>query len=129
MRPLRRLSTAIAASTLLFLSGCDDKPKPPGQLVVSIETDMALPDQVDTIRVQVLVHGQALLDVPYEVGDGPDAQGIPATLTLLAGKDPTQPVTIRVQGIKGGIARTLREAVTTVPQNRSAHLRMPVQWL
>ena len=116
-------------TSVVTLVACSQDQKPPGQLVVALDTDMALPDQIDTIEIEVIVRGTTLLDYPMPVGTGPDAQPIPATLTLVAGPDPTVPATIRVVGSKNGIARTLRQVITTVPTDRVATLRMPVQWL
>jgi len=110
-------------------ASCSQKHKVPGQLIVAIDTDMALPDQIDTIDLQIVVAGTTLLDYPMPVGAGSDTQPIPATLTLVAGPDPNLPVTVRVMGQKNGITRTLRQVITTVPADRIATLRMPVQWL
>jgi hypothetical protein len=115
------LSAAVACS--------QNQTAPPGQLVVVLDTDMTLPDQIDTIELIVSVPGTTLLDTPLIVGSGIDAQPIPATLTLVAGPDPTVPATIRVIGLKNGVARTLRQVITTVPTDHVAMLRMPVQWL
>ena len=117
-----------AGIALAGVVACEqERERAPGQLVVSIDTDMALPTQIDTLRVQVLLPGRTLLDQEYEVGTG--VNPIPATLTVLAGKDPSMPVTIRVAGSKARRYRTLREATTPVPQDRIASLRMPIQWL
>jgi hypothetical protein len=120
--------TLLAFSTLAALAaGCRDKPV--GQLVVSIQTDMSIPEQIDTVRVQVLVRGVRQLDQDYPVGTT-DENRIPGTLTLLGGKDPSAPVTIRVAGGKhSGNWRTFREVITTIPADRTAYLRMPMQWL
>ena len=115
--------------SLCVLSACSQAPKAPGQLVVAIDTDMALPDQVDTIELTVTANGMTALDVPMSVGSGLDAQPIPATLTIVAGSDPAEPVTVRVIGWKGATPRTLRQVVTTIPTDRVALLRMPLQWL
>lgn len=110
--------------------GCHAKQRVPGQLIIAIDTDMALPDQIDTVELQIVIQGVTVLDNPMPVGAGVlDTQPIPATLTLVAGPDPTLPVTIRVLGIKGSTTRTLRQVITTIPQDRIATLRMPVQWL
>jgi hypothetical protein len=99
----------------------------PGQLILSIESDMALPDQIDTIRIEVLVRGALYFGNDYEVGE--NALLMPATLTLVAGDGPPTPVLVRVIGKKGTRTRTLRETTTTVPEGRVAFLPMPVQWL
>ncbi|HEY2734479.1 MAG TPA: hypothetical protein VGI70_10870, partial [Polyangiales bacterium] len=115
------------AASVAALSACRNDDDVSGQLVVSIASDMALPQQIDTIQMQVQVHGLTLLDTPYDVGTGDNP--IPATLTLLAGKSGSQPVTIRVAGRKGDAWRTFREVTTVVPPDHTALLRMPVQWL
>lgn len=123
---------ALVASLFLSaicLESCSRTTKTPGQLVVAVSTDMALPEQIDTIELQVIVNGTTLLDYPMPTGTGSDAQPIPATLTLVAGPDPSLPATIRVIGMHGSVARTLRQVVTTVPTEGTALLRMPVQWL
>src|SRR5215471_826406 len=125
--PLRTLP--VVGSLLLAVAACTSETKSPGQLVVAVSTDMALPEQVDTIQLQVIVNGTTLLDNPMPTGAGDDAQPIPATLTLVAGPDPSVPATIRVIGLRSGVARTLRQAITTVPTEGTALLRMPVQWL
>ncbi|HLK40203.1 MAG TPA: hypothetical protein VKU41_25805, partial [Polyangiaceae bacterium] len=120
----------VALGGASIAGGCGGQPaQSPGQLVVAIDTDMALPDQVDTIELEVTVGGTTIYDYPIPVGTGPDSQPIPATLTLVAGRDPNAPATIRVLGSKGGVVRTLRQVTSTIPVGRVATLRMPVQWL
>ncbi len=132
LRPSRSLAgraiVVLVVSLLVELSACSQEKKTPGQLVVAIDTDMALPDQIDTIEIQVTADGATLLDYPMPVGTGVDAQPIPATLTLVAG-DSSATATIRVLGWRNGAPRTLRQVTTTVPTDRLATLRMPVQWL
>jgi hypothetical protein len=97
--------------------------------VISIATDMALPQQVDEINVQVQVRGRSYFDYPYMVGPSVTDNRVPGTITLVSGDDPSLPVTVRVGGKKNGEWRTFREITTTVPADRTALLRMPVQWL
>ncbi|MET0391030.1 MAG: hypothetical protein ABW321_33975 [Polyangiales bacterium] len=111
---------------LVGLIACED-PKPLGQLVISFETDMALPKDIDTMQVWVLYNGSTLLTHPYEVQSASDPP-IPATLTI-ADEDPQAPVTVRVAGRRGGEWRTFRELVSLVPRERTALMRMPMQWL
>jgi hypothetical protein len=117
----------VLLTALIACLACSDKETTPGQLIVSIQSDVALPKQVDTVRLEVLVRGALQFGNDFSVGQS--ANLIPATLTLLAGNDPSTPVTIRVLGKKGAKTRTLRETVTTVPEDRIASLRMPIQWL
>jgi len=108
---------------------CAADEKAPGQLVVAFDTDMALPQQVDTLRVQVLSRGQLLLSQPYQVGPGRNDFRVPGTLTIVAGDEPAAPVTVTVAGSKQNKWRAFRDLTTTIPRDRVATLRMPIQWL
>lgn len=116
-----------AVSCALALAACEDE-RAPGQLIVSIESDMALPQQLDAMQVSVLARGKFLLDQAFSLG-GQTGTHLPATLTLVAGPDPSVPVTVRVAGRKDARFRTFRELSTLVPSDRSAILHMPLQWL
>ncbi len=98
-----------------------------GELVVSVQTDMDLPKDIDKIYIEVAQHGMVYLGNEYAVGPG--GQQVPATIGVLAGANPADPVHIRLLGRKAGKLRVLREAITTVPADRVATLRMPIQWL
>jgi hypothetical protein len=117
----------LLAAALLASAGCDSS-GPQGELVIAVSTDMAMPQQIDNVAVQVLMRGSVVFDQNYPVGSGAEGAGIPATLTLASGSR-RDPVTVRVSGQRRGRWRTYREATTTVPVDRSAMLRMPVQWL
>jgi hypothetical protein len=124
------LAASVLALGVEASTACSaDKEDAKGQLVVAFETDMTVPDDIDMIRVQVLLQGVVRHDVEYAVGPAPDKNPLPATLAIVAGSDPSIPVTVRVIGFQGTTARVLRKAVTTVPTDRIALLQMPVQWL
>lgn len=106
---------------------CSDTPEASGELILAIQTDVALPDSVDRIRIEVSSFGTLQLGNDYEVGAS--ALRIPATLGVLRGKDPATPVTIRLIAKKGSQTKMLREIVTTVPDKRIVSLRMPIRWL
>jgi hypothetical protein len=119
-----------AIAAIAAVGACRSDAAAPGQLVVSFQSDMAMPDMIDTIHVQVASRGGALLlDTDYEIGGKQDQDRVPGTLTLVAGKDPSETVTVRVAGVKDTKWRTFRELTSTIPQDRIAQLRMPVQWL
>jgi hypothetical protein len=124
---LRRLAAPVllVGATSLACAGKTEPAK--GQLMIAVQTDMALPKDVDAIRVEVLSYGSVQFANTYQVGAG--ALLIPATLALIAGEDPARPVTVRVVGLQNQKARMMREAVTTIPQDRIATLRMPIHWL
>ena len=103
-----------------------ETPPPKGQLMLAVQSDMALPKDVDEVRIEVLVYGNLLFGNTYNAGYG--NLTIPATFALVAGKDPTTPVTLRVMGRQKQKTRTLREVITTVPSDRIATLRVPISW-
>jgi hypothetical protein len=131
----RRLALAVVYITLglsCALGACSStKVTTPGQLIVAIDTDMALPNQVDELEIDVTIANEPKPTVHYQttVGGGDYSQPIPATLTLVAGPDPSVPATITLIGFKNGVPRTLRQVTSTVPTDRIVTLRMPIQWL
>ncbi len=119
-----------ALLTLLGVGSCSgNKADKKGELIVSFQTDMSVPDDVDEIRVQVLLQGVVRHDVSYQVGPAPEKNPLPATLAVVAGSDPSIPVTIRVVALRNGAPYVLRQAITTVPTDRIALLHMPLAWL
>jgi len=118
-----------AAAAVSFATGCEQAEGPRGQLVIAFQTDMALPTQIDNVRVQLTRRGgDVLLMDAYSIGGSPNDNPIPGSLVLVAGANP-EPITITVAGSKSDLWRTYREIVTTVPRDRVAMLRMPIQWL
>ena len=102
-------------------------PLTPGQVMLAVQTDLSLPKDVDKVRIEVASNGKVHFQRDYEVG--PEGLRIPATLGIIAGKDPSVPVTVRVIARKSGELRVLREAITTIPTDRVATLRVPITWL
>ena len=120
------LGTALALAAV----GCEQTPEQRGQLVVTFQTDMALPKQIDNLRVQVTSHGgRVQFENAYPVGGARNDYRVPGTLALLSGTEPNLNVTVSVAGSKAGKWRTYREITTNIPSDRSAQLRMPIQWL
>ena len=115
------------ATTLLLAAACSSKTEPRGQLMLSMQTDLSLPKDVDTVRIEVSTFGKVHFAQDYPVG--PNGAKIPATLGVLSASDKTAPLLIRVIAKLGSTSRLLREAVTTVPATRVASLRMPLQFL
>jgi hypothetical protein len=100
-----------------------------GELIVAIDSDMSWPKDVDTLQVEVYAGGpggEVMMRQPFSV---PRDARLPATVAIAAGTNNV--VDIRVLGLSSGgqKLRVLREAVTTVPTDRVATMRMPVAWL
>lgn len=129
-------AAVLFASALVSAAGCSaDKEPPRGQLILAFQTDMNIPKDIRTIRVIVSARGEVRHNVAYFLRPGEvDGVQLPATFAIVAGKDPSLPVNIKVVGSGPGVgadgkSRVLREVTTTVPSDRFALLHMPIQWL
>jgi hypothetical protein len=128
MRSVRKGALGVAVAAVTGAVSCSAKNlPPPGELMVVVTTDASPPKDIDTLHVQVKSNGVPLLDFEYPLGPG--GLLVPATLGLVAGRDPSTPALIRVYARKAGKVRVLREATVTVPTDRLAMLRMPINWL
>ena len=121
MFPRLKSIHALVIMACLVLAGCGGKTLPTkGELMLAISTDMQVPKDFDSIRVTVSSFGTVRFNQDFQVGKGHVT--LPATLGIVVGSDPSQPVTIRVTSSKNGKIRTLREIVTTMPVDRIATL-------
>ncbi|AGP36119.1 hypothetical protein [Sorangium cellulosum] len=102
-----------------------------GQLMVVFQTDMSLPKDIDTIRVEATLEGSIVYDETFERLGSEESIRLPATLGFLTPDDPSQALRVRVIASRGGKegVRVLREVLTTVPEGRTATLHMPIQFL
>jgi cysteine-rich repeat protein len=124
----RGLLSACALGVLgvALSSACAPDDKKAG-LVLAVQTDMSIPKDVDTVEIDISLYGKTQFNRKFDVGE--TGLHIPATLTLLPPNEAHAPVTIRVLSYQNDTVRTLRRVVTTVPDNREALLRVPIQWL
>jgi hypothetical protein len=107
-----------------------------GELVLVLQTDLSVPKDVSSLRVEVLTSGRVQFAQSYLIGKAPLLE-MPGALSIVAGDNPTDPVSIRIlarQVSAGadadqGVPRVLREIITTVPPNRTAMLPVTLQWL
>ena len=119
--------TGLVVAGVAMSSSCSNKPKPPGELMLSLQTDMSIPKDIDAVWIEISKYGNTVFRNRYDVG--PSGVKIPATLAVEADPGKSPPVTIRVISQQGTKTRTLREVVTTVPPDRTAMLRVPIEWL
>lgn len=114
--------------------GCSGDKK--GQIILALQTDMSLPDDITRVKIEVKADGVSKHDRTYVVD--PDVEGaekIPATLSVVAGEKDNQTVELKVIALRpgegsGGLEpRTLNKTITTIPTERIAMLRVPMQWL
>lgn len=100
----------------------------PGELIVAIQTDMAVPKDLDHIELQILSAGTPIFP-SRRLPLGPDEVMLPATQGLLVSDDPGREISIRVRAIQKGRVRVEHSVVTTVPEDRVATLWVPLHFL
>jgi hypothetical protein len=126
---IRRFALICLVLAALFVPlGCSETSDNAGGLMLIVTSDMPVPKDIDTVRIEIVRGTENLYKVDFKLGTGPGDHQLPATLAVLPGSDPSSAVTIRVIGMQGPRARTLREAITTIPTDRVAALRMPIEF-
>lgn len=116
----------------MALTACKaDEPPVRGQLMVVLQTDMSLPKDVTQVKILVKRGGRPYHDKNYIIAPGENwVSKLPATLAVVAAvDDPTPPVEVTVVGLRKTEARVFAQAVTTIPERRTATLFVPIQWL
>lgn len=126
-RATLRAMVGVAAAVLAVGACSGGKSAHKGQLMLALQTDMSIPDDVSHVRIIVFKNGGLKFDQKYRVG--PDGEEIPATLGIIASDNSEDTTEVRVLSYQGATVRTLNRAVTTIPQDRIATLRIPIQWL
>jgi hypothetical protein len=100
-----------------------------GQVMVVLQSDMAIPKDFNRVRVDITVRGRKVFQETY-VADESGGITLPGTIAVVAGEETAPPVEVKVVGInRDGEAQTFSKAVTTMPRSRIATLRVPMQWL
>jgi hypothetical protein len=130
MKRTRCLAALIAA--LVPAAGALSCSAETGELVVVIQTDMDLPKDIDSLRLEITSSGIPWHADDYERLGKDDGLKLPATIGIVTPNDSSRPVTIRIiarRGGKNGEVRVLREATTTIPSDRIAVFHMPFSFL
>lgn len=129
--PLAPFALAAVASLAGSVGGCQAKTT--GQLILVVQTDLSLPKDIDTIRIEVLTAGVPKFKNDYtRLGTADGKIHLPGTLGLIAPEKPDDAVQVIVSarfGGKDGEIRIVREVVTTVPAERAATLDVPIDFL
>lgn len=111
--------------------GCSSKPV--GQLMLVIQTDMSLPKDIDTIRIEVSTAGVPKFKNDFtKLGTADGQIHLPGTLGLVAPEKADDAVRVIVSARTGGDqgkVRIVRDIVTTVPAERVATLAVPIHFL
>lgn len=139
----RRGQGVLLASAVVCVVACTAER--PGQLIVSVQTDLAVPKDINTLRIDVEQFGRRLARLDHEIRPfSRDGVYLPGSLGIVSGER-DDPVTLRISSKKKfepgltsddaapgspiGEFRTLREVVTKVPQHRVVALPITFEWL
>ena len=125
----RAYSTVFAAIGLCVVTtACKSEDAGKQGLMVALTSDMQIPKDVTHVGVQVVTaSGETKLERWYELGESPNQQ-LPGTLGVAPGKS-DETVTIRIYARQNDDIKSIAEAITKVPRDRTAMLRVPIEWL
>jgi hypothetical protein len=99
-----------------------------GALVLAVSTDMQTPKDISVISIFITTDSVVKFDYLGRVlPDG--TVSLPATLSIVEPDTQGAPVRIRVIAFQEQKARVLRDVLTTVPHERTALLRVPLNFL
>ena len=118
----------VCAATLSLSSACSSQK--PGELILVVTTDMALPDDFNELMWSVTQTNQQSSSGSFDLAR-PDS--LPGTLAILAGEVEGETIVVRVEGRTGGPngpLRVYREARLKMPRaGETKMLPMPLNWL
>lgn len=111
------------------LAGCSG----PSELMIAVQTDLSLPEDIDTIQLEVLRGNEVRFQNFFEkLGTSEASARLPLTLGAYTEDEPGVAVRVRAVARAGGqqgAVRILREVETTIPEERVALLRVPLHFL
>jgi hypothetical protein len=122
---------SLLATTSISFAACSAPSK--GALILAISTDMQAPKDIDVVSLYIVTNGVVKFDYMGRVlPDG--TVSLPSTLALVEPEVLDAPVSIRVTAFQtqpdgSAKARVLRDVLTTVPHERTALLRLPLDFL
>ncbi|WP_437690603.1 hypothetical protein [Sorangium sp. So ce176] len=123
---MRRCFWGATAALAVASGGCSAPAT--GELMVAIQTDMAVPKDLDQIELQVLSDGKPIISRDRNQL-GPDHAQLPGTRGLTVSEDPSREIRIRVRALLGDRIRVEHTVLTTVPEDRVATLWVPLHFL
>jgi hypothetical protein len=124
-------AAALASSALgaVAIVACSPDTVNPGELIVGVDTNIALPGRADGFVLTISRSGVVIFGDSLTVGEPLPKVLLPATVGVVNGTDTADPVTVRMMATENGQVIGLREAVLTVPTTRVALLQLTVDGL
>jgi len=103
---------------------------PPGQLMLAVTSDLLPADDIDRLIIEMKrPEGSILKRESFDLGP-PTGSTLPATLGITAATAPDSPLVIRVHAYSNtDEVYVLREVVTSIPADRIALVRTPLEFL
>ena len=109
-----------------LLASCKVDNAPAGGLVLSLETDLAVPKDIDRVELEITQEGKLIRLDEQPIGSGHTL--LPTEIRLAyPGND--RPLLIRATAFHGAEARIERSSVTPVPRSWLGLVRMPLSYL
>ena len=96
-----------------------------GTLVVRVESDLALPKDLDLVRVEVTRRGETLLAKERDLFD-PQSRALEFTIPSDGDSSPVRALAV---GYKQGEVRVERLAITQLPRSQKRLLTLPLRYL
>ncbi|HEX4341145.1 MAG TPA: hypothetical protein VH062_34790 [Polyangiaceae bacterium] len=103
-----------------------------GEVILVVNTDMALTHDIDHLEVQVFANGQPRNNgnvLSFAPPRDSESLLVPATLGIGSGHDSSQVAQIKVAAFQKNVVRVLREVDLTVPDDQVLELPLAVDWL
>lgn len=134
-----RLVTGCGVILLMGLlgssSGCREGEKR-GAIMLAFNTDLSVPKDVKSVGLYITQSGNVLhfRDYPAVESTNPNEYLVhfPSTFAVVSGGQASGPVRVQIVAYRSAAPAQpfiLKEAITTVPTDRTALLRMPLQYL
>ncbi len=99
-----------------------------GALILAVSTDMQAPKDVSVLSFFIETDGVPKFDyIGRVLPDG--TVSLPSTLAIVQPDNPSAQVRIRVIAFQEQTPRVVRDVLTTVPEGRTALLRLPLNFL
>jgi hypothetical protein len=118
----RWLQLLALAFATLSLACSADKTNAPTQIVVTVDSDLAVPGDIDSVRIQVVGNGKS------DVADADlTKEPLPRTLGLVHSSGPLGPITIRATGLLAGEPVVEREVVTSFVEHSTSLLTIALE--
>jgi hypothetical protein len=120
----------LSALLLLCLAaGC--APQNPTAVTVSVSSEVAVPEEVNELSLEVISGGEQKFSDVYAIGNLQGQTALPGTITVYPheGADPGGQLTVTVQArLRGGENRLVRRATMSFAESKQKLLRMPLRF-